>query len=109
MSPDRTRIIIEFERAESGLTTNDQKMPAWFRFYRKGDVYFKDLRPASARIIDKNNVEIIYDQESEELWLNVERGAEQNLCNGAGLPAYPFRKPIPKPKPSAKPAEPKTP
>jgi hypothetical protein len=72
-------------------------------------VYFKDLRPATARIIDKNKIEVIYDQESDELWLEVERGAEQNLCNGEGLPSYPFRWPIPKTKPPAKPAGTKTP
>jgi hypothetical protein len=105
MTPDRKRIILNFIGAQGGLTTTDKKAPTGFRFYRKGDIYFKDMRPAPARIIDRNKVEIIYDGESEELWLDVEGDAEQNLCNGDGLPAYSAIMKIPKAKENTKPAE----
>lgn len=81
-------IVLEFDNAGSGLTTNDGKAPDWF--------YIRDTRGRFVKAnatIESNK--IIIPKKMVQEPINIRFGWDElampNLFNSEGLPAIPFR------------------
>ncbi len=83
------KIVLEFEHAHGGLKSRDSQPLTWFTIAGADGKFV----PAVAKITGKETVEVSAAEVKEPkavrfAWDEV---AQPNLCNGAGLPAEPFR------------------
>lgn len=81
-------IILEFDHADSGLTTNDGKAPNWFYIRNKKGKFEK-----GKATIQDNKIIITHDQPYKPITVRFawDEIAQPNLINKEGLPAIPFR------------------
>jgi sialate O-acetylesterase len=83
------KIIIEFEEADGGLKSRDGQPLTWFEIAGADGKFVK----AEAKIIGKDEVEVSSAEVKSPKAVRFawDETAQPNLCNGAGLPAEPFR------------------
>jgi sialate O-acetylesterase len=81
------KILVSFDFAENGLTTNDSNPVNWFEVAGADGRYFE-----AKAIIRGNAVEVTSDRVSNPLFVRFgwHEDAEPNLVNKEGLPASPF-------------------
>jgi sialate O-acetylesterase len=83
------KIIVEFEHTHGGLKSRDGQPLTWFTIAGADGKFV----PAEAKIVGKDKVEISAAEVKEPKAVRFawDETAQPNLCNGAGLPAEPFR------------------
>ena len=83
------KIILKFEHAHGGLAGKDGQPLTWFTIAGADGKFV----PAEAKIVGKDTVEVSAGEikEPKAVRFAWNETAQPNLCNGAGLPAEPFR------------------
>jgi sialate O-acetylesterase len=83
------KIVLEFEHTHGGLKSRDGQPLTCFTISGAGGKFV----PAEAKIIGKNKVEVSSAEvkSPQAVRFAWHETAQPNLCNGAGLPAEPFR------------------
>lgn len=83
------KIIVEFDEADGGLKSRDGQPLTWFEIAGADGKFVK----AEAKIISKDEVEVSSPEVKSPKAVRFawHETAQPNLCNGAGLPAEPFR------------------
>jgi sialate O-acetylesterase len=83
------KIVLEFEHAHGGLKSRDGQPLNWFTIAGADGKFV----PAEAKIVGKNKIEVSAAEVKEPKTVRFawDETAQPNLCNGAGLPAEPFR------------------
>jgi sialate O-acetylesterase len=83
------KVIVEFDEADGGLKSRDGQPLTWFEIAGADGKFVK----AAARIIGKDEVEVSSPEVKSPKAVRFawDETAQPNLCNGAGLPAEPFR------------------